>query len=79
MNDPAWVPQEDRPLRTIFRNVATRYLSVAAELQAGSLLALPIGDVEMARTFSLAYPRLAYRKLAVEAFLDFCRTLPHGP
>ena len=54
-------------------------LSVAAELQAGSLRALPIGDVEMARTFSLAYPRLAYRKLAVEAFLDFCRTLPHAP
>jgi DNA-binding transcriptional LysR family regulator len=54
-------------------------LSLAAELQAGSLLALAIGDVEMARTFSLAYPRLAYRKLAVETFLDFCRTLPHAP
>ena len=40
MNDPAWVPQEDRPLRTIFRNVATRYLSVAAELAIG-LLTLP--------------------------------------
>ena len=53
-------------------------LSVAAELQAGSLRALPIGDVEMARTFSLAYPRLTYRKLAVETFLDFCRTLPHA-
>lgn len=52
-------------------------LSVAAELQAGSLRALAIGDVEMARTFSLAYPRLAYRKLAVETFLDFCRTLSH--
>jgi DNA-binding transcriptional LysR family regulator len=51
-------------------------LSVAAELQAGSLRALTIADVAMARTFSLAYPRLAYRKLAVETFLDFCRTLP---
>jgi hypothetical protein len=32
----------------------------------------------MARTFSLSYPCLAYRKLAVETFLDFYRTLPHG-
>ena len=40
MSEPAWVPQEDRPLRTIFRNVATRYLSVAAELAVG-LLTLP--------------------------------------
>ena len=40
MSEPAWVPQEDRPLRTIFRNVATRYLSVAAELVIG-LLTLP--------------------------------------
>ena len=53
-------------------------LSVAAELQAGSLRALTITGVEMARTFSLAYPRLAYRKLAVETFLDFCRTLPRA-
>jgi DNA-binding transcriptional LysR family regulator len=53
-------------------------LSVGGELQAGSLRALGIGDVEMARTFSLAYPRLAYRKLAVETFLDFCRTLPRA-
>jgi O-antigen/teichoic acid export membrane protein len=34
------VPQEDRPLRTIFRNVATRYLSVAAEMAIG-LITLP--------------------------------------
>jgi O-antigen/teichoic acid export membrane protein len=40
MSEPAWVPQEDRPLRTIFRNVATRYVSVAAELAIG-LLTLP--------------------------------------
>ena len=40
MSEPAWVPQEDRPLRTIFRNVTTRYLSVAAELGIG-LLTLP--------------------------------------
>jgi LysR family transcriptional regulator, transcriptional activator of the cysJI operon len=54
-------------------------LSVAAELQAGSLRALPIADVDMARVFNLAYPRLTYRKLAVETFLDFCRTLLHAP
>jgi O-antigen/teichoic acid export membrane protein len=40
VSEPAWVPQEDRPLRTIFRNVATRYLSVFAELAIG-LLTLP--------------------------------------
>lgn len=40
MSDPAWVPQEDRPLRTIFRNVATRYVTVAAELALG-LITLP--------------------------------------
>jgi O-antigen/teichoic acid export membrane protein len=40
MTEPAWVPQEDRPLRTIFRNVATRYLSVAAEMAIG-LITLP--------------------------------------
>jgi O-antigen/teichoic acid export membrane protein len=40
VSEPAWVPQEDRPLRTIFRNVATRYLAVAAELVIG-LLTLP--------------------------------------
>jgi O-antigen/teichoic acid export membrane protein len=40
MSEPAWVPQEDRPVRTIFRNVATRYLSVAAEMAVG-LITLP--------------------------------------
>ena len=40
MSEPAWVPQDDRPLRTIFRNVATRYLSVAAEMATG-LITLP--------------------------------------
>jgi O-antigen/teichoic acid export membrane protein len=40
VSDPAWVAQEDRPLRTIFRNVATRYLSVAAEMAIG-LITLP--------------------------------------
>jgi O-antigen/teichoic acid export membrane protein len=34
------VPQDDRPFRTIFRNVATRYLSVAAEMLIG-LVTLP--------------------------------------
>lgn len=40
MTEAAWVPQEDRPLRTIFRNVATRYLSVGAEMAIG-LITLP--------------------------------------
>jgi O-antigen/teichoic acid export membrane protein len=40
VSDPAWVPQEDRPLRTIFRNVATRYLAIAAEMVIG-LITLP--------------------------------------
>ena len=40
MIEPAWMPQEDRPLRTIFRNVATRYIAVAAELAIG-LITLP--------------------------------------
>ena len=40
MSEAGWVPQEDRPLRTIFRNVATRYLSVAAEMAIG-LITLP--------------------------------------
>jgi O-antigen/teichoic acid export membrane protein len=40
VSEPAWVAQEDRPLRTIFRNVATRYLAVAAEMALG-LLTLP--------------------------------------
>ncbi len=34
------VSQDDRPFRTIFRNVATRYLSVAAEMAMG-LITLP--------------------------------------
>jgi O-antigen/teichoic acid export membrane protein len=38
--DDALVSQDDRPLRTIFRNVATRYLSVAAEMGIG-LITLP--------------------------------------
>lgn len=40
MSEAGWVAQEDRPLRTIFRNVATRYLSVAAEVAIG-LITLP--------------------------------------
>lgn len=40
MTEPAWAAQEDRPLRTIVRNVATRYLSVAAEMAIG-LVTLP--------------------------------------
>jgi O-antigen/teichoic acid export membrane protein len=40
VSEPAWVAQDDRPLRTIFRNVATRYLSVAAEMAIG-LVTLP--------------------------------------
>ena len=40
MTQPAWTNQQDRPLQTIFRNVATRYLSVAAEMILG-LITLP--------------------------------------
>jgi O-antigen/teichoic acid export membrane protein len=40
VSEAGWVAQEDRPLRTIFRNVATRYLSVAAEMAIG-LITLP--------------------------------------
>src|SRR5207244_1205351 len=32
LNNDGFVSQDDRPLRTIVRNVATRYLSVAAEM-----------------------------------------------
>jgi O-antigen/teichoic acid export membrane protein len=40
VSEAAWIPQDDRPVRTIFRNVATRYLSVAAEMAIG-LITLP--------------------------------------
>ncbi len=40
MNGDGFVSQDDRPVRTIFRNVATRYLSVAAEMVVG-LITLP--------------------------------------
>ncbi len=40
MTEAGWVAQEDRPLKTIFRNVATRYLSVFAEMAIG-LITLP--------------------------------------
>jgi O-antigen/teichoic acid export membrane protein len=40
VNDAATVSQDDRPLLTIVRNVATRYLSVAAEMLIG-LVTLP--------------------------------------
>ena len=40
MTEGAWVVEEDRPLRTILRNVATRYLAVAAEMLLG-LVTLP--------------------------------------
>ncbi len=40
MSDAVAVPQEDRPFRTVVRNVATRYLSVAAEMVFG-LITLP--------------------------------------
>jgi len=40
VSEPAWVPQDDRPLRTIFRNVTTRYIAVAAEIATG-LITLP--------------------------------------
>src|SRR4029077_5285258 len=39
-NNDGFVSQDDRPFRTIFRNVATRYLSVAAEMLIG-LITLP--------------------------------------
>ena len=40
MNDAAWSAEEARPLQRIARNVATRYLLVAAELLVG-LITLP--------------------------------------
>lgn len=40
LNNDGFVSQDDRPFRTIFRNVATRYLSVAAEMAIG-LITLP--------------------------------------
>ena len=40
MNDAAWSAQEARPLQRIARNVATRYLLVAAEMLVG-LITLP--------------------------------------
>jgi O-antigen/teichoic acid export membrane protein len=40
VTDAIIVPQEERPLLTIVRNVATRYLSVAAEMMTG-LVTLP--------------------------------------
>jgi O-antigen/teichoic acid export membrane protein len=40
VTDASTVSQEDRPLLTIVRNVATRYLSVAAEMVIG-LITLP--------------------------------------
>jgi O-antigen/teichoic acid export membrane protein len=40
LSSDGFVSQDDRPFRTIFRNVATRYLSVAAEMLIG-LITLP--------------------------------------
>ena len=40
MTDAAWPPQTDQPLRTLARNVVTRYLFVIAEMAVG-LLMLP--------------------------------------
>ena len=40
LRNDGFVSQDDRPFKTIFRNVATRYLSVAAEMAIG-LITLP--------------------------------------
>ena len=37
MTDPAWVGRDDRPLQTIARNVATRYVLVGVEMVVGFL------------------------------------------
>jgi DNA-binding transcriptional LysR family regulator len=48
-------------------------LSLGDEVRTGAIAIVPIEGVRMARTFSLVYPKLAYRKVVVETFLAFCR------
>jgi len=54
-------------------------LSLGAELRTGSIVSVPIGDIRMARTFILVYPKLSYRKVVVETFLTFCREALRAP
>jgi DNA-binding transcriptional LysR family regulator len=51
-------------------------LSLRSELETGSIRTVAIEGLEMSRTFNLVYPKLTYRKLVVETFLDFCRAVP---
>lgn len=48
-------------------------LSLKGELPAGTLRTVVVSGLEMSRIYSLVYPRLAYRKLVVEAFVGFCK------
>jgi DNA-binding transcriptional LysR family regulator len=54
-------------------------LSLGAELRTGSIVAVPVDDVRMARSFLLVYPKLSYRKVVVETFLAFCREVLRAP
>lgn len=50
-------------------------LSLGADLTRGVLRTVSIRDLKMSRSFQLVYPKLTYRKVVVETFIDFCRTM----
>jgi DNA-binding transcriptional LysR family regulator len=50
-------------------------LSLRADLTSGALGTVAIRGLKMTRTFQLVYPRLSYRKVVVETFIEFCRTM----
>lgn len=50
-------------------------LSLGADLTSGVLRTVAIRGLKMTRTFHLVYPRLSYRKVVVETFIDFCRAM----
>ncbi len=48
-------------------------LSLGADLTSGILRAIRIRGLKMSRSFDLVYPKLTYRKIVVETFIEFCR------
>lgn len=50
-------------------------LSLGADLTRGALRTVAIRGLKMTRSFELVYPRLSYRKVVVETFIEFCRSM----
>jgi DNA-binding transcriptional LysR family regulator len=54
-------------------------LSLGADLARGALRTVSIRGLKMARSFQAVYPKLTYRKVVVETFVDFCRGMIAAP